>query len=572
MDNENSGDILETSSPIERTGSALLKTEEDSVLSLEALDDAGSEFCGGCVVEWTAEEQQLLEQGLQQFPAGKHEPLERYLKTAQLMPTKTAKDVCIRVQWMSRKEAQKKRKSIDITCAKKNNRNKERSLTSAASLPSPSQLAAAANMSGMLGFQGGTQANGASAGGLMSNFGQSAVQQNAMSRSSLQPSGVNGQPQHQLGMQGGMQQQSRPGTAPLPDSPDGDSSGLLSLSTLAAAIPSGNHQGSYESTEFKAVGQLLNENYSILNALKSNMAQFKVVENTELLVRFRDNVLATINNMNSMPGLMSHMPALPVQLNLELASKFLPPSNHATPTQPMPMPMAPNPMTPNFFNPSMGTSSSGLSLMPPMGMPDHMTLPMNPAMNLAMPNGMPGMPGLQAGPMGSMFPGMNGGMAGMMPGAMMPLGFPNVMAANMQQNGLQRQMSAPALMGNGMHMGMDMQQQQAAAAAAMQMQQNMFNSMQQPQMQQMQQMQQQMQQQQQQMQQQIQQQQQQMQQQMQQQQMQQQQQQQQMQQQMSSMQMTVSQPPQTMTVAAAANLTAGGMFATGIKQEELDLI
>eukprot|EP00891_Asterochloris_glomerata_P000807 jgi/Astpho2/807/e_gw1.00016.308.1_t len=54
------------------------------------------------------------------------------------------------------------------------------------------------------------------------------------------------------------------------------------------------------------------------------MAAYKVNENTELLVRFQDNILSILNQMNSMDGVMSQMPPLPVRLNVELANNFLP--------------------------------------------------------------------------------------------------------------------------------------------------------------------------------------------------------------------------------------------------------
>ncbi len=72
------------------------------------------------------------------------------------------------------------------------------------------------------------------------------------------------------------------------------------------------------------MAQLLEQNYQILNQYKQNMQQYKVHENTELLVRFRDNILTILGQMSSMSGLMQHMPPLPVHLNQELANSFLP--------------------------------------------------------------------------------------------------------------------------------------------------------------------------------------------------------------------------------------------------------
>lgn len=43
------------------------------------------------------------------------------------------------------------------------------------------------------------------------------------------------------------------------------------------------------------------------------MSDFKVHENTQLLVQFRDNILAIINAMEAMGGVMAQMPQLPVR-------------------------------------------------------------------------------------------------------------------------------------------------------------------------------------------------------------------------------------------------------------------
>ena len=70
--------------------------------------------------------------------------------------------------------------------------------------------------------------------------------------------------------------------------------------------------------------QLLEQNYLILSQYKQNMQQYKVNENTGLLVQFKDNILTILNQMSCMTGLMQHMPDLPVRLNEDLANSFLP--------------------------------------------------------------------------------------------------------------------------------------------------------------------------------------------------------------------------------------------------------
>lgn len=72
------------------------------------------------------------------------------------------------------------------------------------------------------------------------------------------------------------------------------------------------------------IAQLLDANFSILGQFRSNMGAFKVAENTQLLAAFRDNILAVINQMEAMGGVMAQMPPLPVRMNVDLANSFLP--------------------------------------------------------------------------------------------------------------------------------------------------------------------------------------------------------------------------------------------------------
>jgi len=125
------------------------------------------------------------------------------------------------------------------------------------------------------------------------------------------------------------------------------------------------------------VAQLLEQNLHILYQYKQNMHQFKVQENTELLVRFRDNILAVLNQMNSMDGVMSQMPQLPVRMNVELANNFLPAASGASPMFPLGMPGMPPgmgnmPSGPMPMNGYMGANAMGSAASMPMtnnGMP-----------------------------------------------------------------------------------------------------------------------------------------------------------------------------------------------------------
>ena len=94
---------------------------------------------------------------------------------------------------------------------------------------------------------------------------------------------------------------------------------------LQGNIPSmGDHTSNTVGVVGGPMSHLLEQNYLILNQYKQNMQQYKVNENTSLLVQFRDNILAILNQMSCMTGLMQHMPDLPVRLNEDLANSFLP--------------------------------------------------------------------------------------------------------------------------------------------------------------------------------------------------------------------------------------------------------
>ncbi|KAK9839550.1 hypothetical protein WJX84_001507 [Apatococcus fuscideae] len=113
------------------------------------------------------------------------------------------------------------------------------------------------------------------------------------------------------------------------------------------------------------IGQLLDQNLAYLNQFRTNMQCFKVNENTDLLVRFRDNILGILQQMNGMQGVMSQMPALPVRLNVELANNFLPKAGTPPLFMGMPPMMAPGGMH------SMAMPMNSCYMMPPgMRMPD----------------------------------------------------------------------------------------------------------------------------------------------------------------------------------------------------------
>lgn len=74
-------------------------------------------------------------------------------------------------------------------------------------------------------------------------------------------------------------------------------------------------------------GKMLEQNVAVINQIRQNLSGGKIHENTDLIMRFRDNVTSILNSFTAMPGVMSHMPPLPVKLNETLANSFLPPTN-----------------------------------------------------------------------------------------------------------------------------------------------------------------------------------------------------------------------------------------------------
>lgn len=83
-------------------------------------------------------------------------------------------------------------------------------------------------------------------------------------------------------------------------------------------------QGDGSQTVDGPIAYLLDANLSILNQFRTNMASFKVHENTQLLVQFRDNILQILHAMDSMGGVMASLPPLPVSMNVDMANEFLP--------------------------------------------------------------------------------------------------------------------------------------------------------------------------------------------------------------------------------------------------------
>ncbi|KAL2557676.1 hypothetical protein Fot_02415 [Forsythia ovata] len=69
---------------------------------------------------------------------------------------------------------------------------------------------------------------------------------------------------------------------------------------------------------------LLEENNHAFGQISANISNLKLQENIDLFCRARNNITTVLNEMRSMPGIMSRMPPLPEFINEELASSILP--------------------------------------------------------------------------------------------------------------------------------------------------------------------------------------------------------------------------------------------------------
>ncbi|XP_059434088.1 uncharacterized protein LOC132167197 [Corylus avellana] len=87
----------------------------------------------GISLDWTAEEQAILDDGLLNFKSESN--IIRYAKIAMLLQNKTVRDVALRCRWMTKKENSKRRKEEHNLTRK--NRDKKERVNDASAKPSP---------------------------------------------------------------------------------------------------------------------------------------------------------------------------------------------------------------------------------------------------------------------------------------------------------------------------------------------------------------------------------------------------------------------------------------------------
>ncbi|XP_015895851.2 uncharacterized protein LOC107429642 isoform X1 [Ziziphus jujuba] len=69
---------------------------------------------------------------------------------------------------------------------------------------------------------------------------------------------------------------------------------------------------------------LLEQNAQAFSQISSNLSTYKLQDNIDLFCRTRNNLIAILDDMRDMPGMMREMPLLPVSINEDLANSILP--------------------------------------------------------------------------------------------------------------------------------------------------------------------------------------------------------------------------------------------------------
>ncbi|KAK6931820.1 Protein of unknown function DUF3755 [Dillenia turbinata] len=195
----------------------------------------------GLAVEWSAEEQIKLEEGIHKFA---DEPsIMKYIKIAAMLQNKTVRDVALRCRWITRK-----RRKPEEHVGKKVNNRKDKLLESSSKMIVPPS--SALNLAAY------------------------------------------------------------PVLLPHMDQND----------FISGEVPAGSGKARH----------LLEQNAQFFDQISANLSALKLQDNIELFWRTRNNITLILNDMRELPGIMSHMPQLPVAINEELANSILPSSSQVS--------------------------------------------------------------------------------------------------------------------------------------------------------------------------------------------------------------------------------------------------
>lgn len=248
--------------------------------------------------EWSASEQQHLEQLIAQYPeGGKLSGVARYvailagLKKVGAAEGKSISSIAMRVRWTAQRDSGRKRKEVEAAGKKAarpprgDREPRPQSIFSVGVWPPPGQQGSPG------GSLGPDSSNSGMSGGGMHGPGGGLPPPGAMGHG--MPPGAGGTLQ-QIAQQ------------------------------CAAAIPSLEDHGSDSIGNLGGqIAQLLEQNQQTIGQVRSHWQACRVHEGGQQLCALRDNLLKVLNGMANMPGIMAQMPPLPVKLNLELASHII---------------------------------------------------------------------------------------------------------------------------------------------------------------------------------------------------------------------------------------------------------
>ncbi|GAA0167237.1 hypothetical protein Leryth_006270 [Lithospermum erythrorhizon] len=221
------------------------------------------EYPQGVTMDWTPQEQSILEEGLAQYAS--ESVILRYAKIALLLKSKTVRDVALRCRWMRRKENSKKIRKEDFRVARK---NKETKMTM-----DPNR------QDHLLEHQ------------------HNAALVPTNSDNIIDPIAA-------------------PSFIPIQQ---GIASGVQGIISNKEAV------GNLYNGITGPVRHLLQQNSQAFNQISLNIATCQMRENIGLLSQTRDNIYKILNSLNDIPE-MTQMPPLRIKVNEELASFILPPS------------------------------------------------------------------------------------------------------------------------------------------------------------------------------------------------------------------------------------------------------
>jgi len=85
--------------------------------------------------------------------------------------------------------------------------------------------------------------------------------------------------------------------------------------------------GEKQNAAYTPITDVLDQNLVVIKQIQQNMMHNKVRENTDLLLKFRDNLMKAHGAMAGIGGIMKQMPPLPAQVNTQLLQSVLPAKN-----------------------------------------------------------------------------------------------------------------------------------------------------------------------------------------------------------------------------------------------------